>query len=231
MHRRRRDPLRRFLPNLNYSNEYPPKNTIEPELDHFVQLFADLDNHGLDNFIPSLEPPLEENPTGALIIYQGNMTGRGGGGNNPPPTPDLTFKFPIPPRGANANLKNIPPYALPHFYGLVTEDPDTFLFEFDVLCRSYDYTTDGNCLKLFPSTLNDSALHWLMSLGEDSVIDWDTMKEKFIRKYKDYCRGSYMRGDDIFRMQQKDEESLEDYVGRFLFSLKKSQHNQLSEDS
>lgn len=39
-----------------------------------------------------------------------------------------------------------------------------------------------------------------------------------------------MRGDAIFCMQQKDEKSQEDYIERFLFSLKKSNHNQLSTD-
>lgn len=157
--------------------------------------------------------------------------GGGGGGNNPPPPLDLNFKFPIPAQGTNANLKNIPPTTLPHFYGLITKDLDTFLFEFDVLCRSYDYTTDAHRLKLFPSTLKDSTLHWFMSLGEDFIVDWDTMRENFLKKYKEYWRESDMRGDDIFCMQQKDKESLEDYIKRFLFSLKKSKHNQLSADS
>jgi hypothetical protein len=40
-----------------------------------------------------------------------------------------------------APMKNIPLSALPNFLGLSTEDPDEFLFEFDILCRNYDYTT------------------------------------------------------------------------------------------
>jgi hypothetical protein len=54
-----------------------------------------------------------------------------------------TLVFPIsdiPTRGV-APMKNIPLSALPNFHGLSTEDPDEFLFEFDILCRSYDYTT------------------------------------------------------------------------------------------
>lgn len=45
----------------------------------------------------------------------------------------LTFPFPIPIQQGNQNLKNIPSAALPKFYGLITEDPETFLFEFDIL--------------------------------------------------------------------------------------------------
>lgn len=68
-------------------------------------------------------------------------------------------------------LKNIPPLALPVFNGLVTEDPDTFLFEFDVLCRSCDYTIDAHKLNLFPTSLKYVALRWFMGLGKDVVPD------------------------------------------------------------
>jgi hypothetical protein len=52
------------------------------------------------------------------------------------------FKFPI--RGSNeeTKMKNIPHSTLPNFHGLSKEDPDTFLFEFDILCRSYDYVSE-----------------------------------------------------------------------------------------
>lgn len=54
-------------------------------------------------------------------------------------------------------MKNISPSTLPHFHGLNSEDPDTFLFEFALICRTYDYTFDDQKLKLFPSTLKDAA--------------------------------------------------------------------------
>jgi hypothetical protein len=77
-----------------------------------------------------------------------------------------TLEFPIGdlPRGA-VPMKNIPPAALPNFHGLSSEDPDEFLFEFDILCRSYDYVTPAQKLKLFPATLKGNALRWFMSLG------------------------------------------------------------------
>lgn len=82
-----------------------------------------------------------------------------------------TFPFPLTDQQDNNNLKNIPSSALPKFYGLVTKDPNTFLFEFDILCRIYDYTTDAHKLKLFPMTLKESSLHWFMGLGYDVVHD------------------------------------------------------------
>lgn len=39
-------------------------------------------------------------------------------------------------------MKNIPPFVLPNFYGMSTEDPDSLMFEFDILCHTYGYTND-----------------------------------------------------------------------------------------
>ena len=66
-------------------------------------------------------------------------------------------------------MKNILPSVLPFFYGKAVEDPDEFIFEFDILFRSYDYATSVQKLKLFPATLKDNALHWLMILGGGTV--------------------------------------------------------------
>ena len=73
-------------------------------------------------------------------------------------------------------MKNISPSVLPRFHGKATKDMDEFVFKFNILCRSYDYTTDAQKLKLFPATLKDNALHWFMSLGGRTVTNWDRMK-------------------------------------------------------
>ena len=66
--------------------------------------------------------------------------------------------FPIRKTNGDTKMKNISPSVLPHFHGLTTKDPNTFLFEFVVICRTYDYSEDEKKLKLFPSTLKDVAL-------------------------------------------------------------------------
>ena len=73
-------------------------------------------------------------------------------------------------------MKNISPSVLPRFYGKAIEDLDEFVFEFDILCRSYNYTINAQNLKLFPATLKDNALHWFMSLGGGTVTTWNQMK-------------------------------------------------------
>lgn len=85
------------------------------------------------------------------------------------PPEHVTFEFPITNQERDTVLKNIPPSTLLVFYGLVTQDPNTFLFKFIILCRSYEYTTDVHRLKLFPTTLKDSTMRWFMGLGRDVV--------------------------------------------------------------
>lgn len=58
---------------------------------------------------------------------------------------------------------------------------DAFLFEFDVLCRGYDYTTDPKNLKLFPSTLKGVDLRWFMGLGGRTINSWEEMKTSFLK--------------------------------------------------
>jgi hypothetical protein len=54
----------------------------------------------------------------------------------------VTFNFPIKNIGVT-QMKNIPRSSLPNLNGLATNDLDTFLLEFDVLCRSYEYIYDA----------------------------------------------------------------------------------------
>jgi len=106
---------------------------------------------------------------------------------------------------------------------MTIEDPNTFLFEFDVFCRSYDYVSDAHKLKLFPATLKGATLRWFMGLGSDSIRTWSDMKEFFLSKYQDYCRTRDLR-EEVFRMTQKEDESLEDYVEAFHYNLQRSKH-------
>jgi len=118
-------------------------------------------------------------------------------------------------------MKKISPSALPHFHGLTTEDSDTFLFEFVVLCRTYDYEEDEQKLKLFPFTLKDAALHWFMGLPRNSITTWAQMEHAFNHKYQDYYRSKDTK-EEIFEMTMGSDESLEDYEERFQLSCKRA---------
>lgn len=130
-----------------------------------------------------------------------------------------TLEFPIGdlPRGATP-MKNIPLSALPNFHGLSSKDSDEFLFEFDILCRSYDYVKPNQKLKLFLATLKGNALRWFMSLGAQAITTWDQMKESFLAKYQDYCR-TRERKEELFKMVEMEDENLEDFVEILQYNL------------
>lgn len=103
---------------------------------------------------------------------------------NQPNAQTSTLQYPIVDSAANAPMKAIPLQHIPTFHGLTSEDPDAFLFEFDVLCSGYDYTTDPQKLKLFRSTLKGAALRWFMGLGGGVINNWDQMKESFLKNIR-----------------------------------------------
>ena len=56
------------------------------------------------------------------------------------------------------------------------------------------------------------------------------MKYTFFEKYKDYFKSKDTR-DDIFKMQQGEKESLEDYAQRFQINYKRAINYIMDEDS
>ena len=108
-----------------------------------------------------------------------------------------TFGFPILDISRNISMKNIPLSSLPTFRGMSTKDLDLCLFEFDILRRRYNYSDDAQKIKIFLATMKDSTLRWFMSLGENTILSWDQMKDTFLRKYQDYCKDNVK--NDIFK--------------------------------
>jgi hypothetical protein len=130
---------------------------------------------------------------------------------------------------SNVIMKNIPLLSLPTFYGKNNEDPNTFLFEFDILCRRYNYVQDAQKLKLFPATLKDSTLRLFMGLRESSIRSWEAMKDIFLKKYQDYWKTKESH-NDIFKIQQLEDDTLKDYMEIFGYSSQKSKYHDLPED-
>jgi hypothetical protein len=101
----------------------------------------------------------------------------------------VTFEFPIRYPGGTTQINNIPPSSLPNFHGMANKDPDAFVFEFDELCRFYDYSTISHKLKLFPATLKGASLRWFMGLGGDIIQTWDENKKLFYEEIPRLLQG------------------------------------------
>lgn len=61
-------------------------------------------------------------------------------------------------------MKPISLESLPNLHEITNEDPNSFFFEFYLLCCSYEYTDDFQKLKLFPTTLKGLALRLCCSV-------------------------------------------------------------------
>lgn len=68
-----------------------------------------------------------------------------------------------------------------------------------------------------------------MCIGEYTIRSWDELKKTFFKKYQDYCR-SKESNDDIFKMQQQEDESLEEYLEMFLYSYQIKKEEEEEED-
>jgi hypothetical protein len=97
-----------------------------------------------------------------------------GGNDEEEEEEQTTFAFPIVDTptllGDEIKMKNIPPSVLPNFFGMSTEDPNAFMFEFFIICLTYGYTNDAQKLRLFSATLKGYALKWFMGLGEATIV-------------------------------------------------------------
>ena len=69
-----------------------------------------------------------------------------------------------------------------------------------------------------------------MGLGEYSIRTWEDIKTAFVWKYQEYWKPRDSR-NDIFKIQQLEDESLEDYLESFNYVLHNSKYNDLREDA
>ena len=58
-----------------------------------------------------------------------------------------------------------------------------------------------------------------MSLGHDSITNWNQMKQAFLNKYQEYCR-AWDRKEGLFKMC-KEDESLEDFMERLEYNVQR----------
>ena len=94
-----------------------------------------------------------------------------------------SIEFPIGDNRGDVPMKPIPLITLVNFHGLSFEDPNTFLFELNIVYREYNYIVDVQMLKIFPYTLKGVNMQLFMGLGGKCITSWDDMKKIFLEKY------------------------------------------------
>ena len=156
MPHRNSDNLGKFLPNT------PTASKSQPSLFFGGYEVKEPLGEQQDIFEESIGEEVEEEEPFPTKPMAENKNAKGNGER-------IEGTFPIRETNGDTKIKNISPSALPHFHRLTREDPNTFLLEFVVICRTYDYAEDEQKLKLFPSNLKDVALRWFMGLPSNNI--------------------------------------------------------------
>ena len=68
-----------------------------------------------------------------------------------------------------------------------------------------------------------------MGLGGKTITTWEEMKTTFLDKYQDYFKSRDVK-EDIFKIMQKEDENMEEFLEHFNYSLQRSGHNDLDKD-
>ena len=69
-----------------------------------------------------------------------------------------------------------------------------------------------------------------MGLGTQSIRTWDEMKQTFLDRYLDYCMPTNDK-DEVFKMIQREDESLEDLLEIFQYNLKRAKMSTLDDET
>ena len=69
-----------------------------------------------------------------------------------------------------------------------------------------------------------------MGLGVHSIRTWEEMKATFLEKYKDCCMPHNLK-DEVFKMMQKEDENLEDFIEIFSYNVKRDKMHNLDEET
>jgi hypothetical protein len=68
-----------------------------------------------------------------------------------------------------------------------------------------------------------------MGLGGSTISTWDDMQRTFLEKYQDYYK-SWNIKEELFKFAQREDESLENCMGRFKYTLQRSGHSDLDKE-
>jgi hypothetical protein len=97
-------------------------------------------------------------------------------------------------------------YALTHFRGTATEDPNLHLREFTELYKFQHVQgldQEGIRLILFPFLLKDNAKLWYNSMPAVSIHTWEDLSNKVLKKFFPTQKTRHMR-KEIQSFQQRD---------------------------
>ncbi|KAJ9552364.1 hypothetical protein OSB04_016409 [Centaurea solstitialis] len=181
------------------------------------------DDEPLNNEIPRPEPPniinLANSKDGRIMDYAVPVLDQLNSGIAPPRIDAHHFE-----------LKPIMFHMLQtngQFAGIPSEDPHAHLKSFMALTNTFKIPgvpQDSLRLTLFQFSLRDRARSWFDSLAPGSVTSWNSMAEKFLRKYFPPNRNAKSRSE-ICNFRQLNDEPIPESWERFKELLRRCPHH------
>ncbi|CAN6543874.1 unnamed protein product [Malus baccata var. baccata] len=98
---------------------------------------------------------------------------------------------------------------LPTFHGLSSDDRNMHIAEFLMGCKNIlvrGFSAESIKLRLFPYTLKDQAMRWLLALPFGSISTWAQLSEKILNKYYPASKTLDMRTQILSFAQKPNEE-------------------------
>lgn len=97
-------------------------------------------------------------------------------------------------------------HSLPIFHGSGSENPSAHVVKLEEVCANDKMAL----LRLFPSTLKDTAKSWLYSLNPRSIVTWQEVETQFFKTFSPLYE-THMLLQDLVNFYQLDEESFTHY--------------------
>ncbi|XP_024200335.1 uncharacterized protein LOC112203634 [Rosa chinensis] len=94
-----------------------------------------------------------------------------------------------------------------------TQDPYHHLEIFQSILHGTRHTDAMACHE-FEETLMDEALHWFLNLPTNSIDSFQELGDNFLQRFI-LCGGGYRTTPDLFRLNQRPNERLRDFVRRW----------------
>ncbi|KAM2409092.1 hypothetical protein ACFX1X_028041 [Malus domestica] len=112
-------------------------------------------------------------------------------------------------KGSTFEIKQHMLNILPTFNGFSTDDPNMHIVEFVMGCKNIlvrGFLAESIKLHLFPYTLKDQAMRWLLTLPSGSISTWAHLSEIFLSKYYPTSKTLDMRTQILSFAQKPSEE-------------------------